>query len=215
MIDGKKYGKFVTYIAGGHLESIETFKNDIENGMSTRYYINGNISSEVNFKDGLKDGEEKSYREDGTIGKMLTYKNNLINGPYKEYYKDGTLKSEGVYGKVNDQIRGVGNVGVQIDYYRNGNPERMINHDTHEFIKYYETGVKELERIKIDGDRNYKLIEYRSNGNVSKVQHLQIREHKSFRDVVQKRVLHGVSIYYDYNGNESARELYKDGQLVS
>lgn len=214
LIDGKKYGKFIKYRGGGRIESIETFKNDSENGKCVYYDVNGNISWEVNFKGGLKQGEEISYREDGTIIKMLTYKHHSIDGPYKEYYGNGTLRSEGVYGRVNDGIRGVGNVGVQIEYYRNGNPELMINHDTHERIKYYETGVKMFELVKTDGDSNYKLIEYHSNGNLLKVQHLQIREHKSFTDTIRKRVLHGESIYYDNNGNERMRELYKDGYLV-
>lgn len=220
LIDGIRYGKFITYRQGGRIERIETYEDGLENGKSTLFHDNGVVSSEGYFVNGIRQGELTTYREDGTKNRMHTYKNNLINGPYKEYYEDGTLKSEGVHGKVEGRnIFGHGDVGTKIDYFRNGNLQRIKNYDTDEFIKYYETGVKELERIKIDDDDNYKLIAYHPNGNLSSIKHFQIRqEEKSFSPsivtTVRTKVLHGENIYYDINGNERVRELFRDGKFI-
>lgn len=68
------------------------------NGHSIRYTISGSILSKETWKDGLEDGISTYYYPPNQgIRKIMSYKNGLLDGEFREYYPSGAIHKEGCF----------------------------------------------------------------------------------------------------------------------
>lgn len=73
------------------------FLNGRAYGKWLTFYNNGNIKSIINWKDGKLHGKYILYQNDGTKSSEAIYFEGKENGPYKTYHKNGLLRMTGQY----------------------------------------------------------------------------------------------------------------------
>ncbi len=97
--DKGKQGEWKYYTRDRILLYSITYKNDIKNGLCSKYYSsNGIVREESNYYWGLRDGDFKNYFSNGQINTEGTYKENKKTGIWMSYHKSsGEKKNEGSY----------------------------------------------------------------------------------------------------------------------
>jgi antitoxin component YwqK of YwqJK toxin-antitoxin module len=129
-INQKKVGKWRLYSqhTNNYLICEEFYKNDLRNGLSTKFYKDGKIAEKISYVDDVKQGEWLQYYVTGKLcirgnyvdGKLHgafdvlfanglpeyigQYSNDVRDGIWKVYKEDGSLEHEMVYklGVLND-----------------------------------------------------------------------------------------------------------------
>lgn len=104
--NGVVAGQKKSYLPGGEPESIQTWTNGAQNGL-TVVFQNGDKFAEIAYVNNAKNGIERRYRNGSDLMEEITWRNDLLNGPYTTY---------------------VGN-GSKIDWYYQGKPVTKANFD--------------------------------------------------------------------------------------
>ncbi|MCK9612414.1 MAG: hypothetical protein PHR81_00220 [Bacteroidales bacterium] len=143
----------------------ELLKYDIK----TEYYRNGKVKIVQSFKDDIPEGIRREYSQEGEITKSYIFKNGVVigmgivdesgykQGPWKEYFDNGQVEGEGIYanslkqGQWNYYFRS-GKIEQKGTYNKNGKPEGR-------WIWYYESGNVRREEYYKNGLYDGKHLE--------------------------------------------------------
>ena len=164
------------------VKSLDTYDNQVREGLSEDYYESGQVSLNVNYSDDRKDGLATSYYESGKVRSLITYRYGLINGSMRVYI-DGTSKyyydnNEHSLSKTIPFVNGSWE-GTIIEYYSNGNIDASLE---------YVAGIK-------NGVHTY----YKSTGLLY------------YSYVYVNDIRHGLAKRYTYNGVLDTTTPYVNG----
>ncbi|MBI1837051.1 MAG: hypothetical protein HYR91_07270 [Flavobacteriia bacterium] len=97
-INQKKDSIWVNYEPAGCISFIETYKNDVLNGLKVIYFIPQDINDRIlriylkqNFTNGKLEGESIEYFDNGIVKKTGNYKNNVKIGVWENYHPNGKM----------------------------------------------------------------------------------------------------------------------------
>jgi antitoxin component YwqK of YwqJK toxin-antitoxin module len=129
------------------IRTIESYKNGIKDGPSSKYYTNGKVAEELTYQENKKSGPWRQYFEDGTLKLKATYINDKREGEYIMNYPSGKPETKGVF--TNNLMEGSwiyldeeGKTTMTIQYI-NGIPQ-----NTKEMDKKNEEFFKKIEENK-------------------------------------------------------------------
>lgn len=195
---GKKEGPRKTYRDDEII--VESFENDLKEGLTTFYYPDGTVKKTVPFVNGLEHGNAFEYSDDGRIITLEEYRrgfiinreninrygrNGLKQGRWKYFYEDGSLKEEGSF--RNDKKDGFFKT-----YDRNGNLLELTKFvDGEEVID-----APEVAKLEV-------ITEYYETGVISKV--------TSYKNGVAE----GVSREYAEDGSIEKAVIYAGGNIIA
>ena len=95
---GKLDGEFILYYPQtGKVQTLETFRNGVQEGPSMSYYPDGTLKYSIMFVDGHEDGEVRSYYPDGSPMEKFSYNNGKLDGAYEQYFQDGDIMAKGEF----------------------------------------------------------------------------------------------------------------------
>ena len=88
-----------TFYEQGKLHELVSYKKGKIDGQYIEYNFNGKVIAKLNFKKGKKDGLNTFYFEDGVILRSELWEQNAKNGTFTTYYHEGFIKSTENYKK--------------------------------------------------------------------------------------------------------------------
>ena len=94
---GKKNGKFIKRYFDGTTEVSAYYKNDLIEGVETRYYKYGNPSLETHYTKGVKNGKITSWYSNGYIRESGAFVNDMYDGEWVNYDERGLLVGEALF----------------------------------------------------------------------------------------------------------------------
>ncbi len=171
-----KHGKLLStakYIDGEAQENVvELSKLEVR----TDYYPDGSVKIVQSYKDDIPEGVRREYAPDGTIETSYIFKKGKIvgegivkedgkkDGSWEEFYSDGRLKAQGIY---NNETK----VGEWKYFYKNGNLEQTGQYDDEgkligDWKWYYPSGNILREESFIDGLADGLMTEYSEEGRI-------------------------------------------------
>ena len=161
----------------------------MKNGLIEEFYDNGKLESRKNWKEGKKDGlSEEFHKKNGRLIFKKNFKNGILDGLYEEFYKNGQLRQRVNY--VKGEKEGYGE-----HFYYDGLLYR--------FVKTIRGETKILNRLsQRTSFKNGRLVlieNFYKNGKLSK----RLR----FKGLAR----HGLSEFYDEEGNLTKTIEYKNG----
>lgn len=234
---GKDGKKVKTIFYSNHYKSSEiNYKHDFKDGLCTWYFPNGNLRSKFMYVHDLEDGEAEGYFESGKIKWRCQYKMGSKNGLCIAYYENGEKQSENYFkGNKKDSI--------YITYFKNGNKSSIgyYKKDKRQgpFILYYENGNTKVSGAYKDDRMNGERLCYDEAGNLFSGNFIVRNENgiierqckcvngkpegelKVYVDSTLKILANfkngkpdGLTLYYNYGGQDSLTEIYKEGVFV-
>ncbi|MBE7441571.1 MAG: toxin-antitoxin system YwqK family antitoxin [Flavobacteriales bacterium] len=201
--EGLKEGLKIQYSDSCHVILEEYFEKDIKQGLTIHYYDTiGKLKwKEQPFVDGMEEGTGFEYAQDGRIITLLFYKKgtfigkesinrkdkqNLKQGLWKSFHANGKTKVESTY--KNDLLNG---------YYKEYDAKGKLLNAVLYINGVAQTFADELSAVDIKK-------EYYANGQLKK---------EAIYDANGKE--HGISKFYDENGNLIGSEHYFHGILLA
>jgi uncharacterized protein len=185
--------------------TIYTVKDSLLNGKFTSYIPIDSPKNSGRYKiaggicvNGKRQGQVTYYYESGEIVLTRSFIDDKPNGIRKEYYKSGILREFGL--------------------------EKNDNRDSI-WTYYSEKGVLIKKETYKDNRKDF-IIEYYPNGNrksEGRIVYVQIHKKKQSKKSTRNRrmtrtsykaVKNGLWIYYNEQGLEAKREMYKIGTLI-
>lgn len=181
--EGKKNGAVCIYDTAQKITAVETYSNDVREGLSKTFYNSGKIKSVLPYQEGKLQGNVYEYGEDSLITSISSYSAGVLQayekinqrdaqnrkqGIWKEFYFDMTVKKEMKFN--DDSINGYvkeydakGNL-LSTKKYANGKqilkaPE-IANVEVYRDI--YEDGTLKYEGVYLDGTAigtHYKYVQ--------------------------------------------------------
>lgn len=219
--DGKNNGFYKLYYRNGQLQESYNYVNDVLDGKYEIFHPNGKLSVDVTVTNGKINGVRKDYYPDGSLQEEYNFLNGERDGNFKEYYTNGKLAASGQY-KAGKQV------GISEAYFINGELKTKVELDEsgkeNGTNTWYDIdGKKYLDYTFVKGD--LKMVTFTDKNGVSSV----LAEKKGKKIDYKTNYPNGqlsreVSIidgkkegqfkYYDYYGNLTSVELYKNDELV-
>jgi len=98
-VNQKKEGrwKFFSSKSRGLIVAEEEYKNNLKNGLSTKYYPENIPSERIVYLNDLKNGEWTQYFPSGNICLKATYTNGKLDGAFLTFYNSGKPEYSGQY----------------------------------------------------------------------------------------------------------------------
>jgi len=103
-IDGKKNGEELVFSSRGQIETKNSYKNDVLDGLAGTYK-NGRPTQEVTYKDGQFHGPTFKYFRNGKMQQEINFKNGKQDGKFKYFDEEGKVTLEYDY-KNGEKISG-------------------------------------------------------------------------------------------------------------
>ncbi len=140
------------YYPDGSVKTLQTYRNNVPQGVRREYDENGNITAGYLYDNGIKVAEGIT-REDG-----------VRDGAWKMFYKDGSLRAEGTY---DNGLK----TGPWVYYHPNGKVEQKGEYDGKghpkgRWVWYYPSGNILREEEYINGLLDGLMTEYREDGGI-------------------------------------------------
>lgn len=92
----KKDSVWINLTPSGRLSTVETYKNDLLNGITKIYFLPEDpddksqlLASTATYKDGILDGEYKEFFLNQKVKTKGNYVNNKQHGPWEEFHVNG------------------------------------------------------------------------------------------------------------------------------
>ncbi|MBT4207222.1 hypothetical protein HOE22_02650 [Candidatus Woesearchaeota archaeon] len=185
-INGRE-GSWTFYDSTGYKMSELIYQEGRLNGLEKHFYTNGQLFSKGNYLKGKKNGDHIHYSPSGVDSTIISWNNDIGMGTEISWYDDSTKFSETVYNGrqprkyiswyPNGNVRGEGYlyykddtyVGEFIRFYENGNKnyEKIKNGSGFKSTQWYENGKIMSERWIDSNDESTKLIKYDENGEIT------------------------------------------------
>lgn len=201
---GLKQGLWYKNYPGTKIHIYEgNFKDDKPVGIFKYYYESGALKAVVDNKPNSKLSMVKMYFENEALMSEGCYWDQKKDSIWINYNERGELVSAESYidGKLN---------GKKIIYYLNDQLEAgkmnvlsITNYENDlrqgNFKEFYPTGKVKLTGAYVHGEREGEWVEYYNTG--------QVMTRMRFK----RDVLHGWSYYYDKNGTQLSKTMWRDG----
>ena len=102
--EGKYVGKerdsvWNFYGDNGHINSSDTYKLGLKNGLCKVYYVDGKVGEITEWKYGVRDGIWKQYYPNGVLKIDGMYRDNQYDGFFTFYYANSKISQTGKYSK--------------------------------------------------------------------------------------------------------------------
>ena len=185
-INGRE-GSWTFYDSTGYKMSELIYQEGRLNGLEKHFYTNGQLFSKGNYLKGKKNGDHIHYSPSGVDSTIISWNNDIGMGTEISWYDDSTKFYETVYNgrqprkyiswHPNGNGRGEGYlyykddtyVGEFIRFYENGNKnyEKIKNGSGFKSTQWYENGKIMSERWIDSNDESTKLIKYDENGEIT------------------------------------------------
>lgn len=212
----------------GQLNTVETYRNDILNGLVQRYQ-NGKLLEEYTYVNNQPNGSLRSYNtwpytDEQKIQNDITLRLGKLNGPYKLYSPAGFLTLEATIqdGIANGELRKYFTTSELscVETYENGTPTGTHTYYTPNgekyldiiysedgkkstYNKYYISGKLMEHSVEFDGDFIGDHTTYFPSGTISATEHYN-----------DQGKLDGERIVYHRNGTPQQKERYADGKIT-
>lgn len=232
--EGLLQGEWERLYPNGSFRCKGRYKNGKKDGYWERKYENGNWQYQVNVKDGYSHGLSKFYYKNGYLKKVANYKNGFPDGLIKTYNQNGSILSEENYTNVEDNGIKKAKIGIyllDVDTTLNlvmtpMNIKGVAITKLVENSAAYRSGLKKEDIIiKINQDSvqsSKDLIQLTYTFNVKDTLKVKLIRSGQERDIqlkltekdfeTVKALLHGISKYYDENGNLLREGAYNKGK---
>ena len=222
MLDGKKWGKYISFNEGEKPGIITHYQNDLKHGEEILFFNTGQMKSSIQYVANYPMGKFKIWNEAGvliqkgsydTLIKVFTNRpdevSKVLSGKYAFYFQNGKKEKECFYvkGKLH---------GISKEWYRNGSLKSVIAYQNGliygKELTWFENGKKHkvgevyhYENIRhtyVKPRFNGKQLQYYENG--------QLRSVQTYTNFLP----HGKWLEYTNNGNLVSEKNYQGGQLI-
>lgn len=102
--EGKKNGPTIVYDTSKKVLSIESFSNDVKQGLTRTLHKNGKTKSIIPFDKGKQDGTGYEYSPDSVITAIISYKGGILQSYEKINQKDAANKKQGIWKEFHDNM---------------------------------------------------------------------------------------------------------------
>ncbi|HLN56391.1 MAG TPA: toxin-antitoxin system YwqK family antitoxin [Bacteroidales bacterium] len=98
-IDQKKEGKwqFFSLDSANYMVSEDNYKNNIKDGLSTKFYPDHKVAEQVTWTNGIQNGDLTRLYQNGKKWLKTNYINGKYNGRFEVWFENGTYECEGQY----------------------------------------------------------------------------------------------------------------------
>ncbi|MBX3163387.1 MAG: hypothetical protein KF900_02815 [Bacteroidetes bacterium] len=95
--EGKKNGETVIYDTAQKVMSVETYSNDVREGISKTFYKDGARKTETIYNNGKKEGYAYEFAQDSLITGLSNYKGGVLQSYEKFNQRDEQNKKQGIW----------------------------------------------------------------------------------------------------------------------
>ncbi len=217
--NGALQGPFISIYFNGKIFDSGTFKEGLQNGVSTYFYPDGKMKNKCEFVNGKVNGVFEYFDEAGNLEYSETYNQGEPEGPTKSFcagvlrvtynYKNGERQGNQLFYGDDNTVAVVVKFdqGDAYGYTYMGKDGQMVpvvplKNGTGEIIAYYSNGKKAAEMNVLNGLFEWIQKIYFSNG--------QLAEERAFKNYL----LEGRFVRYNPEGKVVYECTYQNGQEI-
>lgn len=140
-VNQKKEGKwqFFSEFTNGYLVSEEYYRNNIRDGLSSKFYPDSTIAEKLTYLNDVRQGEWTQYFPSGKLRMKTFYEKGKINGTFQVWFENGKIELSGQY--KDDYRDGLwivynndGTVKYKLTYLAGITTDRQMDIDESDFL---------------------------------------------------------------------------------